>query len=400
MSSEHPISRRSFLATSATGLAASGLAASGLAACASFGRRGSGDFLVQVGTYTTGGRAEGVYQFRMDPGTGMLTRLGQAVVGPNPSFLAVHPGRSVLYAVNEVTDWEGQRSGAVSAFAMDRSTGALTMLGSRRASRGGAPCYISVDRGGRFALVANYVGGNVASLPIAADGSLGEPVSVVQHQGTGPDRQRQEGPHAHCILPDPTNRWALAADLGVDRIYVYRLGADGTLTPAPTPHASLAPGAGPRHLDFHPNGRVVYVANELDLTLGAFAWDSGAGTLTPLATVPLLEGGQRPQGASAADLHVAPSGRVVYASVRGDNGISVFSLDAAGRPSWIQRVSTEGNWPRNFGLDPSGRFLYAANQRSDSVVIFRADETTGRLTTTGQRVEVPAPVCVRFARGG
>ena len=390
MPAQQPVSRRAFIAT------ASGLAAGLAAGCARPGRRGNEELLVHVGTYTDRGRTEGVYLFRMHPDTGALRPVGAAAVGPNPSFLAVHPGHRFLYAVNEVGQWEGRPSGGVSAFSVEPESGALTPLGSRP-SGGGAPCYVSVDRTGRSALVATYMGGNVSVLPIGADGALGEATALVQHQGTGPNASRQERPHAHCIIPDPSNRYALAADLGIDRVMVYRFDdRAGTLSPAATPFAAMPPGAGPRHLAFHPSGRYLYVVNELDLTLGALRWDGDAGTLAPLAMLPLLE--RRPAGdLSAADLHVAPSGRFLYASVRGDNSLSVLSLDAAGTtPTLVQRVSTGGNWPRNFALDPSGRLLFVANQRSNSIVAFRVDQATGRLTPTGQQVEVPSPVCIRF----
>jgi 6-phosphogluconolactonase len=390
------LSRRGFVST-ASRFAASGMAARSLAACAHASpraERGEGPLLL-VGTYTEQGGRDGVHLLRLDPVTGALRPAGTAAAGPNPSFLALHPGRRVVYAVNEVTEWEGRPSGAVSALAIG-DDGTLAPLG-RRASGGGAPCYVSVDRTGRFALVANYVGGSVAVLPIGADGGLGEATAVVRHEGAGPHPERQRGPHAHCIVPDPSNRWALAADLGIDRILVYRFDdRAGTLLPAAVPFAALAPGAGPRHLAFHPSGRLLYVVNELDLTLGAFGWDADAGALTPLATLPLLE--RRPsREATAADLHVAPSGRFLYASVRGDDGIVVFSLGAAdGRPARVQRVASGGHWPRNFALDPSGRFLLAANQRSHTVVGFHVHPESGALTPTGHRADVPSPVCVRF----
>lgn len=353
--------------------------------------------LVYVGTYTDKGRTEGIYRFRMDPRTGAWRAAGTTDAGPNPSFLALHPRGRVLYAVNEVEQYEGAASGAVSAFAIDPATGSLTLLG-RHASRGGAPCYVSVDGAGRFALVANYVGGNVALFPLGADGSLGEAAQVVQHTGSGPRADRQEKPHAHSILPDPSNRFALSADLGTDQILVYALGGPaGALTPAAVPAIALRPGAGPRHLAFHPAGRFVYVTDELDLTIGVFRFDPQTGALAAVQTVPAVSGpsaGER----TTADLHVAPSGRFLYASVRGDDSLVVFAIDqATGMLTPVQRVSTGGHWPRNFGLDPSGRFLYAANQRSDSIVGFRVDPASGRLTPSGMQVEVPAPVCVRFA---
>jgi 6-phosphogluconolactonase len=386
---ENPLSRRDFLATTAVGIA-------GYAAGGAGGGGGADEPLVHVGTYTEGGRREGIYRFRMNPADGTLRPAGAAVAGDNPSFLALHPTGRFLYAVNEVTEYGGEPSGAVSSFTVDPATGQLVLL-DRRASRGGAPCYISVDGTGRFALVANYVGGSVAVLPIAGDGRLGEASAVVQHRGSGPNAERQSGPHAHCVILDPSNRFALVADLGIDRIMVYRFDAGaGTLTPAAAPYAALPPGAGPRHLAFHPGGRFLYLVNELDLTLVAFGYDAATGALTAVQTLPLVPG--RPEGETlGADLHLLPSGRFLYASVRGDNSVAVFAVgQAAGTLTPVQRVSTGGDWPRNFAIDPTGRFLLVANQRSNTIVGFRVDPATGRLTETGQRLEVPAPVCLRF----
>ena len=380
---DRPVSRRTFIA-----------AAAGLAGCASLGRRDDDDFLLHVGTYTEGTSSAGVYRFRMDDNSGALQALGPVDAGPNPSFLA-RRADGLLVVANEVDTWNGQRTGAVSAFAVDSRTGALTPRG-RRSSGGTGPAYVSIDHSGRVALVANYGGGSVAALPIAADGTLGDPTSVVRHSGSGPNAERQEGPHAHCIIADPSNRWALATDLGIDRVMIYRLDPAGTLTPAPTPFVALPPGAGPRHLAFHPGGRYVYLANELDLTLGTFRWDSAAGTLERLQLAPIVPG-LRSRDFTAADIHVAPSGRFLYATVRGDDSIGVHAIDdRTGMLAYVQRVSTEGKWPRNFALEPRGKFLYVANQHTDDITIFRVDRDTGRLTFTGQRVPVPSPVCIRF----
>lgn len=354
--------------------------------------------IVYVGTYTTDARREGVYRYRMDPRTGDWRALGAADVGPNPSFLALRPDGRVLYAVNEVERYEGAPSGAVGAFRVDPGSGDLTLI-DRRASRGGAPCYVSVDRAGRFAMVANYAGGDVALFPLGVDGALGDAARVEQQRGTGPRADRQEKAHAHSIVPDPSGRFALSADLGADRIYVYALdGAAGPLAPAAVPEVAVRSGAGPRHIAFGRSGRVVYVTDELAVAVDAFRFDPATGALAPLQTVSLAEGAGPSAGSTAADLHLAPSGRFLYASVRGDDTLVVFAVDqGTGRLTFVERVSSGGRWPRNFGLDPSGRFLYAANQRSDSVVGFRVDPATGRLTPSGVRVEVPAPVCVRFA---
>ena len=394
-----PLSRRRFVGAVAIGLV--GLRQQGA------GRRSERDSVVFVGTYTTDGRSQGIHLLRMDRDTGTLRAAGVAIAAANPSFLAVSPSERFLYAVNELTEFEGAPSGAVSAFAVDAATGGgggrgggrLTLLG-RRASRGGAPCYVTIDRTGRFALVANYVGGSVAVLPISADGSLGEATSVVQHKGTGPNPERQRSPHAHCIVLDPANRYALVADLGIDRVVVYRFDAQaGTISPAATSDAVLRPGAGPRHLAFHPSGRVVYVTNELDSTLTAFHYSPKTGALREAQTVATLaEGIAQPN--APADVHVSPSGRFVYVSNRGHDSIAVFAIHAkSGMLSLIELVSTGGKWPRNFAMDPTGRFLFVANQRSDSITGFRIDPRSGRLTPAGKPIELPVPVCIRFASG-
>lgn len=387
------LSRREFAA------AMTGLATAGLAACVRVGRAAR-PRRVYVGTYTEGARREGMRAFQLEPTTNALRPAGATDAGPDPSFLAAHPGGRFVYAVNELTEYEGRPSGAVSAFAVDRARGTLTLL-NRRASHGGAPCYVSVDRTGRFALVANYVGGSVTVLPIGPDGALGEATAVVQHQGRGPDPERQTAPHAHCVLVDAANRFALVADLGIDRIFVYRFDDRvGTLAPATTPWVALPPGAGPRHLAFHPSGRFLYVVNELDATLGMFRYDATIGGLTAVQRVPILR--ERVAAVNAAaDLHVAPTGRFLYTSVRGDDSVSVFAIDqATGALTPVQRIATGGHWPRNFALDPLGGTLLVANQRSNSIVGFRVDPETGRLTPSGEQVAVPAPSCILFPAGG
>jgi 6-phosphogluconolactonase len=254
---------------------------------------------------------------------------------------------------------------------------------------------VHVDRGGRHALVANYTGGTVAMLPVLADGALGEATATVRHEGSGTETARQSAPHPHCIVPDPANRFALVADLGIDRVVVYRLDADGgRLTRAA--EGVLRPGAGPRHLAFGRDGRVVYVANELDSTVTAFRYDPETGALTAMRTVPASAGGAAARN-YPADLHVHPSGRFVYVSNRGHDAIGVFAVDArTGELTPASQTPTGGSWPRNFGIEPDGRLLLVANQRGDSVVSFRVSDETGALTPTGHRVEIPSPVCIRY----
>ncbi|GLC26396.1 lactonase family protein [Roseisolibacter agri] len=390
MRDPQPYTRRDFLATTALGLAG----------CATAGRREDDrEWRLYVGTYTAGTTSRGIHRLAVDRATGAM-RLdgGVAAEVANPSYLALAPDGRALYAASELTEFAGAASGAVAGFARDAATGALAPRGAR-ASRGGAPCYVSVDRTGRYLLVANYVGGSVAVLPLAADGSVGEATSVVQHTGRGPHAQRQTAPHAHCIVLDPANRFALTADLGIDRILVYGFdAATGTLRPAAQPPLALRPGAGPRHLAFAPDGRTLYVVNELDSTLVALDYDPATGALRERQAL-----STRPAGATGdnfpADLHVHPGGRTVYASNRGDDTLAVFAVAGDGRLSLAQTVPTGGRWPRNFALDPAGRLLLAANQRSDSVVAFRIEEATGHLTPTGASVTVPAPVCLQFADG-
>jgi 6-phosphogluconolactonase len=347
------------------------------------------DQLLFVGTYTDHDQSAGIHLLRMDRRTGQLQSVGSVEAGPNPSFLALHPNGRLLYAVNEV------EQGAVGAFAISGETGVLTRL-NQQPSGGSAPCYVSVDKSGRAVLVANYDSGSVALLPIQTDGALAATMSVVKHTGSGPVADRQGQPHAHCIIADPSNRFALAADLGADRVFVYRLDLDGhALRHVEGGDAVMRAGAGPRHLAFHPTLPFVFVANELDSTVATLRFDAQRGALTVLETRSTLPAGWTGTN-FPADIHVAPSGRTLYVSNRGHNSIAVCSVAESGALSLDQVVSTEGDWPRNFSLDPTGRWLLVANQRSNSIVVFGRDDKTGTLTATSQRIAIPSPVCLRF----
>ena len=334
--------------------------------------------LLYVGTYTVN-----IYVLRMDPGSGELRSIGSLAAGPNPSFLATHPKLPIVYAVNEV---EAGTVRAVKTLA-------------EQSSRGSSPCYVSVDRTGQVLLVANYDSGSVALLPLQPDGTPETATSMIQHQGHGPVADRQSGPHAHCILADPSNRFALAADLGADRVFVYQLDlAAKALRHVDGADAVMRPGAGPRHLAFHPTLPLVFVANELDSTVATLRFDAERGALTPIDTQSTLPAGW--SGTNyPADIHVAPSGRTLYVSNRGHNSIAVFAVAATGggELSLVQTVPTQGDWPRNFTLDPSGRWLLAANQRSNSIVVFARDAASGKLMPAGKQISVPSPVCLRFA---
>jgi 6-phosphogluconolactonase len=256
---------------------------------------------------------------------------------------------------------------------------------------------MSVDATGRFVLVANYGSGSVCVLPIGRDGGLGDAADVVQHQGSSVNPRRQQGPHAHSITLDAANRYAFAADLGIDKVMVYRLDtASGKLIPNDPPWAQVKPGAGPRHFDFHPSGKYAYLINELDSTITAFAYDASRGIIREIQTVPTLPADFR--GASTcADVHVSPSGKFLYGSNRGHDSIVIFRIDeATGRLSYVGHELTQGKTPRNFAIDPTGTFLLAANQNSDTIVTFRIDQQTGKLTPTGHVAEAPMPVCLKL----
>ena len=385
--------RREFLAASAVGLV--GLAGGSESLAGSEASKLAYD-LLYVGTYTEGGRTDGIYLLHMDRRSGKLRQAGSVNAGANPSFLTIHPNGRLLYAVNEFEKLNGKKTGLVSALAIASDTGSLTRR-NEQPSEGGAPCYVSVDRSGRVVLVANYVGGNVALLPILADGTLAPAAAVEQHTGHGPNAARQESAHAHCIVADPSNRFVLSADLGVDRVFVYRLDLDGkTLHRIESGDAVMRPGAGPRHIAFHPTLPLVFVANELDSTVTTLRFDARRGALSTLGTRSTVPAGWTGTN-YPADIHVASSGRTLYVSNRGHNSIAVFSVaGSTGILSLEQVVSTEGDWPRNFSLDPTGRWLLVANQRSGSVVVFARDRKSGRLTPTRSSIALPSPVCLRF----
>lgn len=382
-------SRRKFLRTSAIG--AVGL----LVNSRSVVSYSPQEINLYVGTYTSG-KSEGIYLYRMNSLTGELRRLDSTTRSVNPSFLVIDQSRKYLYAVNEVADFEGQRSGAVSAFSIQPGGGKLTFL-NQQPSLGADPCHLSLNREGKLLFVANYTGGSVSVLPVRSDGSLGPATDSVQHQGSG-IREQQKGPHAHCIILDRSEKYALAADLGTDKIAIYRVDSKaGKLRPNSLSLSMLRAGAGPRHMTFHPNGKYLYVINELDSTMSAFAYDARNGILNLIQTLSTLPADF--SGTSyCADLHISPDGRFLYGSNRGHDSIVSFSIDArTGRLQKLEHVSTGGKWPRNFAIDPLGRFLLVANQRTDSVVTFSIDRHTGRLKPTDHVAEIPVPVCLRFA---
>ncbi|MGA2254088.1 MAG: lactonase family protein [Thermoguttaceae bacterium] len=348
---------------------------------------------VYVGTYTKTPQS-GINFFQLNLASGHLTKPEVVAKTPNPTFLALHARQPLLYAISEVSEFEGTKSGFVSAYRIQPRTGRLDLL-NQQSSGGSGPCHVSVDRSGRLVLVANYGGGSVASLPIRPDGSLNPAATVEQHHGSSVHPARQTGPFAHCIDADPTNRFALSADLGIDKLLIYRLNSSvGTLTPHQPAFVETARGAGPRHLAFHPNGRFVYVINELNCTISVFGYDSTRGILEPVENVSTLPGDFGGEN-TGAEIQIHPSGRFIYGSNRGHNSIAIFAVDSeTGKLHNLGYQSTLGKTPRHFALDPSGRYLLAANQDSGNVVVFRVDPRTGLLQPTGVSVSIPMPVCV------
>jgi 6-phosphogluconolactonase len=352
---------------------------------------------VFVGTYT-GAKSKGIYRFAFDPATGKLSDGELAAETPSPSFLAIAPDHRFLYAVNEVSKLDGGKpaAGSVSAYALDARTGKLTPL-NEESSGGAGPCHLVTDRRGKNVLVANYGGGSVAVLPIKADGRVGKATAFVQHEGTSANPQRQEAPHAHSINVDRDDRFAFAADLGLDKVLVYRFDeAKGTLTPSDPPFVSLAPGAGPRHFAFHPTQPYAYVINELNSTVTAFAYSGARGTLTPLQSLSTLPKGWKGEN-GPADVQVHPSGKFLYGSNRGHDSIVTFTIDPkSGELTYVANQGEGIKTPRGFGIDLAGRFLIVGNQASDSLLVFAIDPATGKLKPIGEKVEVGTPVCVKF----
>ncbi|MEZ6058305.1 MAG: lactonase family protein [Planctomycetaceae bacterium] len=354
-----------------------------------------GKWLVYVGTYA-GAKDPGIFRLELNVATGEMTKLGETSGVANPSFLAIHPTNRSLYAVSEISDIDGKKTGGVAAFSIDPKDGALTAI-NVKPSGGPGPCHLNVDREGKNILVANYGGGSVAVLPIVDGGGLKEPSCFIQHEGSSVNPGRQAAPHGHSINLDLSGKRAFAADLGLDKVLIYNFDATaGTLTPNHPAAGVVAPGSGPRHFDFHPTGKFAYVINEMGSTVTAFSYNSETGSLTELQTISTLPDDFKGNN-STADIHVHPSGRFLYGSNRGHDSIVVYTIDeSTGKLTWKQHQSTLGKTPRNFGIDPTGRILLAENQGSDSIYSFHIDANTGELKATGHSIEIPRPVCVRF----
>ncbi len=349
---------------------------------------------VYFGTYTSGDNgSKGIYRSVLDTETGKLSSPVLAAEAKNPSFLEIHPNGKFLYAVSESGD-----AGTVSAYAINLDTGDLKFL-DRQPSGGSGPCHVNIDHAGKNVLVANYGSGSASVIPIEADGKLAEPTGFVQHEGSSINPQRQKGPHAHSINVSPDNRFAFVADLGLDKVMIYRLDVDkGTLAASDPAFAKVKPGAGPRHFAFGTDGRYAYVINELDGTITAFAYEPASGALTEIQTITTLPDDFAGRN-SCAEVRVHPSGRFLYGSNRGYDSIAVYRIDPAkGTLTFIEHEKADIKTPRNFNIDPTGKFCLVANQGSNSVIVFRIDQKTGALEPSGNKISIGKPVCIRFLR--
>jgi len=350
---------------------------------------------VFIGTYTDGD-SQGIYRSELDLATGALSPVELAAELENPSFLAFSPKRDFLYSVCETEEFHGASGGGVAAFKL-APDGTLTKL-NEQPTAGGAPCHLITDLKGNTLFAANYSGGSVAVVPIKPDGSLDLPLPIIQHQGSSANPDRQQSPHAHSVNIDESNRILVVADLGLDKLMLYRYSPQfGSVVPHdPQPSVDLAPGAGPRHFTFHPDGKHAYVINELDSTITSLVFDGIQGTFRKTDTVSTLPEGDFP-GNSTADIHIHPSGKWLYGSNRGHDSIAMFAVErGTGKLTPLGHQKTGGKTPRNFAIDPTGTFLLAENQDSDFIRVFKINQDTGKLEATGHDLKVPKPVCVQM----
>ena len=349
--------------------------------------------LVFVSAFASG-KEGAIHAFQLDSKTGSLTPMHRTTDVQNPFFLAVSPDQKFLSSIH-ARKFGGKEHEEVAAYAIVGRTGRLKLL-NRQSSLGSASCYLDVDATGKTLLVANYSTGSVSSLSVRDDGSLGEAASFIQHAGSSVDPVRQTGPHAHSIVVSPENRFAYAADLGLDEVLIYRLdAAKATLSPNQTPLAKTSPGAGPRHLTFHPNGKYLYAINELGNSVTLFDYDPRSWALRERQTISTLP--QEFEGKSyCADLKITPNGRFLYGTNRGHDSIAAYRIGDDGRLTLAGIEPSLGKGPQNLAISPRGELLLCANMPGGNVAVFRIDPQTGGLTSVGPPVSMPSPSCIRL----
>ncbi len=359
--------------------------------------RAGHNYVVYVGTYTDHG-SKGIYAYNFDSATGQLATRGLVAEAVSPSFLAASANQQFLYGVSEIGDYKGDKSGGLLAYQVDKGTAKLTLL-NEVATKGAGPCHLSIDKTGKFVLVANYDSGSVMVSPLKADGRVGESSGFVQHTGSGINPERQTGPHAHFIETSADNKFALAADLGLDEILVYQFNSSkGALSPATRAYAKVKGGSGPRHFAFHPNGRFLYLLNEMASAVTVFSYDVANGGLQEKQTISALPPDFSGKS-DAAEIQIDAAGKFLYTSNRGSDSITAFAIaPGKGTLSVVQNISSGGRTPRHFTLDPSGRYLLAANQESDNIVTFTVDRNSGKLAKTSEVKNISQPVCLTFVQ--
>jgi len=352
------------------------------------------DTVVLFGTQAPG-PDRGISIAHFDTDTGALTTPQLLTAAQSPVYFVIDHDGKHLYTCNSIAKTQDQPGGGVSAYSIDPKTAHLTLMNQKNTG-GAGPAYVSLDRTGHYCLVANYGGGNISVFAIEPDGSLGNRTAFDQHTGSSVNPDRQKAPHAHSIRMDPSNRFALVADLGLDRVFIYRFNfQDGSLAPNDPPFVAVKPGSGPRHIAFHPNGKLIYVSEEMGNAVAAFAWDSDKGVMTELQTISSLPEDYKGSD-TCAEIAVRPDGKFLYVSNRGSDTVGVFAIDDSGHLTPVQQIPTQGKVPRNFELDPSGKWMILTNQMGDTTVVYRVDEASGRLKQVGDPIPIKNPFCPRF----
>lgn len=347
---------------------------------------------VYFGTYTHDSPSKGIYHSTLNSTTGELTAPELACELSKPSFIAIHPSGKYIYSVTEGDP------GIISALLIDQKSKKLTLI-NQSASGGKGPCHVSISDNGRTLLAANYASGSIASIPVNNDGSLGKAVSIIQHEGKGANKRRQQGPHAHSCNFSPDNRYVYAADLGIDKIMIYKVDPkSGELTKNDPPFFTAKQGAGPRHFTFHPNGEFAYLINELDNTIMALSYNGSNGALKEIQTISTLPADFKGKNLTA-EVKVHPNGKFLYGSNRGDDSIAIYDINQKNGKLTLVGFQNSGiDEPRNFNIDPSGKYCIVGNQDTNSVLLFKVDDKTGKLIPTGVSHPVGKPICVKFLK--